>query len=61
MRQTSAETAKAANTPSDSQTDLARADAVEISGTLRLLLADVFVLYVKTKQLSLAYDRQPFP
>jgi len=33
----------------DSQTDLSRAGAVEICGTLRLLLADVFVLYVKTK------------
>ena len=49
MRQRSAETAKIANTPSDSQTDLSRAGAVEISGTLRLLLADVFVLYLKTK------------
>ena len=49
MRQRSAETAKIANTPSDSQTDLSRASTIEISGTLRLLLADVFVLYVKTK------------
>ncbi len=49
MRQRSTETAKIANTPSDCQTDLSRSGAVEISGTLRLLLADVFVLYVKTK------------
>ena len=33
----------------DSQTDLSRSGAVEICGTLRLLLADVFVLYMKTK------------
>ena len=33
----------------DSQTDLSRAGVVEICGTLRLLLADIFVLYVKTK------------
>ena len=32
-----------------SQIDLSRAGAVEICGTLRLLLADVFVLYLKTK------------
>jgi starvation-inducible DNA-binding protein len=31
------------------RTDLAREAVVEISGALRLLLADVFVLYVKTK------------
>lgn len=49
MRQASVETAKIANTPSDSQTDLSRAGTVEISGTLRLLLADVLVLYLKTK------------
>ena len=35
--------------PTDSRTDLSRAGAIEICGTLRLLLADVFVLYVKTK------------
>ena len=50
MRTRSAETAEIVNTNStDSQTDLSRAGAVEICGTLRLLLADVFVLYVKTK------------
>jgi starvation-inducible DNA-binding protein len=43
------ETSETADTPCDSQTDLSRPGAVEISGTLRLLLADVFVLYVKTK------------
>ena len=35
--------------PSGSRTDLSRVSAVEICGALRLLLADVFVLYVKTK------------
>ena len=49
MKQRSAETAKIANTPSDSQTDLSSAGTIEISGTLRLLLADVFVLHLKTK------------
>ena len=33
----------------DSQSDLSRSGAVEICGALRLLLADAFVLYVKTK------------
>src|SRR5215468_8526087 len=35
--------------PSDPRTDLSPGAAVEICGILRLLLADVFVLYVKTK------------
>ena len=35
--------------PSETRTDLARDAVVEISGALRLLLADVFGLYVKTK------------
>ena len=34
---------------SEIRTDLARDAVVEISGALRLLLADVFALYVKTK------------
>jgi starvation-inducible DNA-binding protein len=46
--------------PSDSQTDLSRGGAVEICGTLRLLLADVFVLYVKTKNFHW-HMTQPFP
>jgi starvation-inducible DNA-binding protein len=50
MRKRSAETAEIVNMNStDSQTDLSRSGAVEICGSLRLLLADVFVLYVKTK------------
>jgi starvation-inducible DNA-binding protein len=49
MRQRPTETAKIADTPSDLRTDLSRAGAIEISGSLRLLLADVFVLYLKTK------------
>ena len=35
--------------PSDVRIDLSRGGAVEICGSLRLLLADVFSLYVKTK------------
>src|SRR5580765_3976001 len=49
MRQRPTETPKIADTPSDLRTDLSRASAIEISGSLRLLLADVFVLYLKTK------------
>ena len=49
MRQRPTEIAKIADTPSDLRTDLSRAGAIEISGSLRLLLADVFVLYLKTK------------
>src|SRR5438094_10440534 len=50
MTKRSAETAEIMDmNPTDSQTDLSRAGAVEICGTLRLLLADVVVLYVKTK------------
>lgn len=50
MRKRSAETVEIVNMNStDSQTDLSRAGVVEICGTLRLLLADIFVLYVKTK------------
>lgn len=43
MRKRPAETAEIANTPFDSQTDLSRTGAIEISGALWLLLADVFV------------------
>lgn len=49
MRQRPTATAKIADTPFDLSTDLSRAGAIEISGSLRLLLADVFVLYLKTK------------
>src|SRR5438552_2907653 len=50
MTKRSAETAEIVNmNPTDSQTDLSRAGAVEISGALRLLLADIFALYMKTK------------
>jgi starvation-inducible DNA-binding protein len=50
METTSPETVEIVNKRStDSQTDLSRDGAVEICGSLRLLLADVFVLYVKTK------------
>lgn len=35
--------------PSTARTDLSHGDAVEICGVLRLLLADVFSLYLKTK------------
>jgi starvation-inducible DNA-binding protein len=35
--------------PSNLRTDLSRGGAVEICGALRLLLADVFSLYLKTK------------
>jgi starvation-inducible DNA-binding protein len=35
--------------PPDVRTDLPRTAAIEISGSLRLLLADVFTLYLKTK------------
>lgn len=50
MRERAAETAQIVNmNPTDSRTDLSRVGAIEICGALRLLLADVFVLYVKTK------------
>ena len=35
--------------PPELRTDLARDGVVEVAGALRLLLADVFVLYIKTK------------
>jgi starvation-inducible DNA-binding protein len=50
MKERAAEIAQIVNmNPNNSRTDLSRTGAVEICGTLRLLLADVFVLYVKTK------------
>jgi starvation-inducible DNA-binding protein len=50
MRERTVEIAQVVNmNPSGSRTDLSRVSAVEICGALRLLLADVFVLYVKTK------------
>jgi starvation-inducible DNA-binding protein len=49
MRQKSAEPAEIEVTNPDVRTDLSQAGAVEICGTLRLLLADVFTLYLKTK------------
>src|ERR1043166_7397478 len=50
MKRVSEKTAELSNmNPTDLQTDLSRGGAVEICGTLRLLLADVFVFYVKTK------------
>ena len=41
--------AKSLNTTSATQTDFSREAVLEISGVLRPLLADVFALYVKTK------------
>jgi starvation-inducible DNA-binding protein len=38
-----------ASKPSEIRTDLSRDGVVEISGALRLMLADVFSLYLKTK------------
>jgi starvation-inducible DNA-binding protein len=50
MKKIAAENSEIVNmTFADSQTGLSRATIVEICGTLRLLLADVFVLYLKTK------------
>ena len=50
MIKSATEAAKKPDTnPSDSRTDLSRGGAVEICGALRLLLADVFSLYLKTK------------
>src|SRR6478736_9890310 len=50
MRERAAETAQIVNmNPTDFRTDLSRVGTVEICGALRLLLADVFVLYLKTK------------
>ena len=49
MRKELAEPVNIGTTPSELRTDLSRTGAVEICGTLRLLLADVFVLYMKTK------------
>lgn len=42
-------TEKPGTHPSTARTDLSHAGAVEICGVLRLLLADVFSLYLKTK------------
>lgn len=50
MIKSATEAAKRPDTnPSDSRTDLSRGGTVEICGALRLLLADVFSLYLKTK------------
>lgn len=50
MAKKSTETAEILSmSATNGQTDLPRSGAVEICGALRLLLADVFVLYVKTK------------
>lgn len=50
MKERAAEIAQIVNMNlNNSRTDLSRNGAVEICGTLRLLLADVFVLYLKTK------------
>jgi starvation-inducible DNA-binding protein len=50
MRKRSAEPAEILNeNHSDSRTDLSRGGVVEICGGLRLLLADAFTLYLKTK------------
>ena len=45
---------------SEIPTDLDGDAVVEISGELRTLLADVFALYVKTKNFPLAHERAPF-
>ena len=46
---------------SEIPTDLSGDAVVEISGALRKLLADVFALYVKTKNFQLAHERAPLP
>ena len=44
---------------SETITDLSPDAVEEISSSLRRLLADVFALYVKDEEFSLAYERAP--